>query len=104
MADSALAVLGRGLRHALVVTADVILLTALSVAANPSATCVAATSTAGGTAHSVAARLPATTTLVAAAAFAFSATLFIAARPCAAATIAICLSGGTANAIGTDFS
>ena len=81
MADSAPTMIGRGLLHALVVTADVILLAAHSVAADPSAAFVLATSTAGGTAYSVAAVLPAATTHVAATAFAFGATLFIAARP-----------------------
>jgi hypothetical protein len=60
MADSALAVLGRSLCYALVVTADVTLRAALSAADNPtSAAFAAATRAARGTDHSVTADLPA---------------------------------------------
>lgn len=80
MADSAPAMIGHSFLHALVVTADVILLAAHSVAADPCAAFVLATGTAGGAAYPVATVLRAATTQVAAAAFAFGATRFVAAR------------------------
>lgn len=70
--------IGHCLGHALAVTADFILLAALSVADNPRAAFAVATLAARAAAHSVAALLPAATTLAPAATFAFVATLSIA--------------------------